>query len=473
METHYDVIVIGGGAAGMTAAKFAAGLGKKVTLVEHNKLGGECTWTGCVPSKALIKAADALHTAQNLEQFGIKAAGKNFNTNGVMAHVRSLVKKVYSTHTPDEVEKFGIRVVLNSPEFIDGRTLKINGFKLTADKFILTTGSRPAIPPITGLDEVAYLTNETIFELEKIPESLVILGAGPIGVEMASAFNRLGTDVTLLELKPRILFNEDEELSALLTDVLQREGVKIQTNMRATSVIGDKKTKTFLCLDADGMQHTFAAQHILVATGRTPNVEGMQLENAGVKYNSQGVIVDNQLRTTAKHIFAAGDVVGPYLFSHMAWQQAVVAARNALIPFFKQRINYEHVAWVTFAAPELARAGLTEEQARQQYGNKIKVWRKEYSATDRGRVDLVDTGLAKIICDKRGYILGAHILGPCAGELIHEVQVGKKFRMHFDALHSVIHAYPTYSEVLWHAAKEAYVDRLQRAWYVKLAKKFF
>lgn len=471
MKYDYDCCVIGGGAAGLTAAKGARGLGKKVVIVESNRLGGECTLTGCIPSKALIKSAQVMHYAQNLKKFGIRHSCElAIDTSKVMDHVRSVVQEVYNRHTPTILQREGIDVEFGDYQFYDPHTLICDTKKITAQYFVICTGSRSFVPPIDGLSQVAYLTNETLFSLQELPKSILILGGGPIGMEMASALNRLGVIVTVLEIGKRVLPQEDEELADLLANTLIDEGVILRTGMRAEKIFELDGKVTVNCIDTSGTQHSISAEKILVAVGRRANVERLGLEHVHVQFSKWGITVDAQMKTTQKNIFACGDVVGPYRFSHMANYQARVAVRNMFIPFFKEKIHYNHLCWITFTAPEIASAGFTQEQARERYGNSIKIYRQEYRAVDRAYTEVELTGLAKFICNKKGYLIGAHICGAHAGELIHEIQLGKKFGIKFANFYKVIHAYPAYSDVILHAAKQAYIDRLKNNFFVKLLR---
>ncbi len=474
MKFDYDCIVIGGGGAGLTAAKFARGVGKKVALLEkQDRLGGECTWTGCIPSKTLIHTAHVAHDLKNLERVGLRANNPiSFNTNNVLQHVHSVIEDIYTTHTPDVLRSEGVDVLFGDAQFVDAHTIILNGKQLRAKKFIITTGSSPFVPPIEGMDSVNYLTNETIFSLKELPKSLIILGGGAIGSELSSALNRLGVEITVIEMQERILMHEDAELVEHVTKQFKQEGVRLMTGMRATKVEPHNNQIVVTCVDQQSNPTQVQADQLLVAVGRRPNIQGLQLEKAGVQTNKRGIVVDNYLRTTTKNIFACGDVVGPYLFSHMAWYQAVIAARNAFIPIFKKKVNYDNVVWCTFAAPELATLGLTGEKARAEYGDAIKIYRYEYKHIDRGHTDNALNGLLKVICDKKGYIIGGGIVGARAGELLHELQLAKTKGIKFLAIESVIHAYPTFSDLIWYSARKAYAQELENNWFVKLAKKF-
>ncbi len=469
----YDLIVIGGGAAGFVSSKLAAGLGKSVAMIEKDKLGGDCTWYGCIPSKALLRAAHLAHDISRMEKLGLRGpAVKKISGDKVLDHVRSVVQAVYDGHRPETFEKAGIRLFFGAPRFIDNHTILIGDSTLRAAKFVLATGSRASVPSIEGLDAVPCLTNVGIFGLKKLPRSIIVLGGGPIGIEMASALNRLGVRTTVVEMMESILFREDAELAAMLDVRLRAEGLDIRTGMQAVKFQKEKGGLSLIARDKNGATVTLKAETVLIAVGRKPNVEGLGLDAAGVTVGPSGVITNRRLRTSAPNIYACGDVAGPYLFSHMAEYQAVIAAGNALLPF-KRSVDYRNVVWCTFTDPELAHGGLTEAEARARYGKSVRVYRYEYRNTDRGKTDAVEAGMSKIICTRRGTILGVHILGPMAGEIMHEVQLAKSLGIPFQKISGVIHAYPSYSDVVRQPAKLFYIDRLRASLPVKIAQKFF
>ncbi len=466
----YDLIVIGGGAAGLVSAKFARGLGKRVALVEKARLGGECTLYGCVPSKTLVSAGRAADIIRHAERHGLVLHGSPVvDADNVMAHVRSKVDEVYSGHTPETIGKLGITIVFGEPAFRDNHHIEIGDKTLSSGNFMIATGSSASVPEIRGIDSVSFLTNETIFGIGRLPRSMIIIGGGPVGAEIASALNSLGVAVDLVHKHGRILNKEDPELVDILTSRMKEAGIRLHMGCNPLAI---RRGGDGIVLDIeDGTQSvTLRAETVLAATGRRPNIEGLGLENAGVKYTPRGITTDLRLRTSAPNIYACGDVAGPYLFSHMAEYQAIVAVRNAFLPF-QRKADYSNAAWCTFTDPELARAGLTEEGARERHGDKIKVYRHAYGDTDRGKTDSSDIGMSKFICH-RGRLVGAHILGAHAGELIHEAQAAKSLGIPFHRLYEVIHVYPTFTDVIKYPARLCYIDRLEDNPFLKILRRF-
>ncbi|HTR44388.1 MAG TPA: FAD-dependent oxidoreductase [Thermodesulfovibrionales bacterium] len=467
----YDLVVIGGGAAGFVSAKFANGLGKKVAIVEKDKLGGDCTWYGCVPSKALLKASHIAYQTRHLSSYGLLPDKESPVDSGrVMAHVRSVVQKVAQGHLPETFTALGINVLLGTPRFRNNHELELGDTVLSAGSFIISTGSSPFIPPVPGIDTVPYLTNKTIFDIDTLPESMVVIGGGPIGIELASALNRLGMKVSVVHRHRTILNKEEDELTAILTQKLREEGI---TFLMESQPLRLSREQGKIRLDVEDKRNNAShleTESVLIAVGRRPNVEGLNLEGAGVMCTERGVQADTRLRTTAPNIYACGDVVGPYLFSHMAEYQALIAARNAFLPF-KKKTDYRHVVWCTFTDPELAHAGLTEQEAREIYGDKIGVYRHEYRNTDRGKTDVAEIGIAKFICNSRGRLVGAHILGSRAADVIHEAQLVKSLGIPFSKIYSAIHIYPTFSDVIKHPSKLSYIDSLLRNPFLRVLKK--
>lgn len=449
MQT-FDLIVIGSGAAGLTSAFTALGFGKKVLIVEKHKPGGECTWSGCIPSKALINQAKDIHTAKKYANFDIDSAD-------ILKKVRAISEDVYQHETPEVLTKAGAEFVQGKAKFISANTIDVNGAEYKAKRIVIATGSSPMVPPIPGLDSVPFLTNDNFFEQDTLPESIIVLGAGAIGMELSQAMVRLGVNVTVVEMMPEVMFREEPEFSAIIREKLSAEGVEFQL---ATKAVGVEKTATGIRLktDKDGESGSLEAEKILVALGRSPNITGMNLEAVGIK-TDHGITVDEHLQTTAPGVFACGDVAGPYLLSHMANFQGKLATMNALFPI-RRKVNYRHISWVSFTDPEFARAGLTEAEARERHGNSIRVYHYDFSKLDRAHTKAGDSGHIKLIVNRRGKVLGVHIIAERAGELIAEVQVLKTLGINFGKLQSVIHPYPTYADALRQLAQQVYIDNL-------------
>ena len=471
MRYDYDLVVIGGGAAGLVAATGAASLGAKTCMIEKNKLGGDCTWYGCVPSKALLKSSQVVSLLRRINEFGITPKqGMEFDTTNVMSHVREIVQKV-STHHPAQLfEERGIKVIFAAPRFISNRILELNGSKISSKRFIICTGSHPSVPAIEGLKDISYLTNENIFDLQTLPKSIAVLGGGPIGAELSQALLRLGVRVSIVEMMDRLLFREDEEIAKVLADRLLKEGASIYIGKRAVKFSKDNGLIAITLEDKNKVQTVLKVENVLVAVGRAPNVSGLDLEKAGVRYDNKGIEADSSLRTSARNIYACGDVVGPYQFSQMAEYQAIIAVGNALFPF-KRKVNYNAVPWCTFSDPEVAHLGLLEEEARGKYNN-LRVYKSMYNANDRAVTDLEEDGFAKVICDAKGNILGAHIVGANAGEIIHEYVLAKSSGLKISKLSSAIHIYPTLAQVIKRTGDEYYKEILSRGWFKKVSAFF-
>jgi pyruvate/2-oxoglutarate dehydrogenase complex dihydrolipoamide dehydrogenase (E3) component/uncharacterized membrane protein YdjX (TVP38/TMEM64 family) len=470
VKYDYDTIVIGAGSAGLVACKLANGLGKKTALIEKRKIGGDCTWFGCIPSKTLIKSAKVAHQLTRAEEFGIHPQTPiDVNAENVMAHVRAVVQADADAHPPQTYEDEGIDVLFGAPQFLDNHNIKLGDRTISAKKFVICTGSHAAIPQIEGLSDVPYLTNETVFSLETLPKSMIVLGGGPIGIELSSALNRLGVRVTVLHRSPQILQKEDPELVERLAKTLAEEGLEILTETNTTSFAYEQDKIIANITDSQGPRR-IQADSLLIATGRKPNLEGLALEKAGVQFDQKGITVNKRLRTTAHNIYAAGDVVGPYHFTHIAEYEAIIATTNASLPLPIRKTDYTNILWATYTDPELAHAGLTEQQARDKFGENVKIYRWEHKDIDRAKTDLAQNGLSKFVCTKKGKILGIHILGHGAAELMHEAQLAKSLNKPLSKIASVIHAYPSYSDAVRQPAKKCYLYCLQNSLPIRLAK---
>lgn len=445
----FDLVIIGAGSGGLTAAGFAAQLGAKVALVEKNRIGGDCTWTGCVPSKALLKAAKIAHEVRTASRFGIAANPPVAEMTNVRAFVRRAIENVYQFESPEELSKQGIEVIHGAGRFVDARIIMVGEQLVRAKIFLLTTGARPRIPAIAGLDEVGFLTYERIFDNDRLPRSMVVVGGGPIGMEMTQAYQRLGARVSVVA--DRLLPKDEPEVREVIRKVFEREGVRfVWGRAKSTRREGDE-----IVVATD--QEEARGGLLLIASGRRPAVAGLDLEKAGVNYSEKGIPVDDRLRTNVKHIYAAGDVTGGYQFTHFAGWQAFQAVRNALLPGSTSGLT-DLVPWVTFTDPEVAHIGLTEEQARERFGETVRICRWDMSRTDRAICEDDCEGFVKVIAKKNGTLLGATVVNGRAGETITEFIFAVNKNLKISDLAGAIHAYPTYSTAVQQLAAEMAIE---------------
>lgn len=446
----YDLAIIGAGAGGLTAADFAVQLGARVALIEKNRIGGDCTWTGCVPSKSLLKAAKIAHDVRRAERFGISAGAPIADMERVREYVRGTIQQIYQSQPPEALRAKGIDVILGTGRFADPNTIAVGERRLHAKKILLTTGARPVIPAIAGLESVPFVTYERIFENDRLPSGLIVIGGGPLGVEMAQAYQRLGAQVTVVA--ERLLPKDEPEARKVMEEVLQREGM---TFIRGCATAARREGEQIVVTTDAGEAR---GDLLLIAGGRAPVVAGLDLEKAGVNYSERGIPVDEQLRTNVKHIYAAGDAAGGYQFSHLAAWQAFLAARNALIPGSSKGLT-DLVPWVTFTDPEVAHIGLTEEQARQKFGNDVTVDSMAMSHIDRAASEDDRDGFIKVVAKRNGRIVGASVVGSRAGEMITEFIIAIARRMKISDLAGPIHPYPTYSSAVQQLAARMAVAR--------------
>jgi pyruvate/2-oxoglutarate dehydrogenase complex dihydrolipoamide dehydrogenase (E3) component len=463
--TEFDIIAIGGGTAGLVTAAGSVSLGARTALVERARLGGDCLWTGCVPSKALISSARLAAGMREAAAFGLRPVDPAPDGRAVLESVRAVRARIEPHDDPARFRAMGVEVVEGEARFVNPHEIEVDGRRLRARKFVIATGSRAAVPPIQGLAEAGFYTHETAFDRDTIPASVIIVGAGAIGIEFAQAYRRLGVDVTVVELLDEILLKEDPELVARLREILERDGVRILTSHRVVSVDRGRGEERLagsdirpgggptvaVSVQGPGEPQVLEADELLVATGRLPNIESLALERAGVEVGRQGVIVDERMRTSRKNIFAAGDVTGGLLFTHVADHEARTVVRNALFPF-PGRISYQAIPWCTFTDPELAHVGLTEAEARERFGDGVRAYTYDLKDLDRAIAERAATGLIKLVTDRKGGLLGGHILAPSAGTMIMEVALAIRQGMRIGQLSSAVHPYPTMSEGVRRAA---------------------
>ncbi|MBI2083315.1 MAG: mercuric reductase [Deltaproteobacteria bacterium] len=446
METQrYHLIVIGAGSGGLVAAAGAAGLGAKVALVEKHKMGGDCLNTGCVPSKAIIRTAKLIYDTKTGHRFGLCDLHPEINLSRIMESVRSVQSKLEPHDSPDRFRGLGIDLHFGSFRFISSHEITDGKVTLSAKRFVIATGASPFVPPIKGINEIPILTSDNVWGLKELPKRLVVLGGGPIGAELTQVFARLGSKVTVVEMLDSLLIREDTEVSQFIKERFIKEGIEVLIGHKAVEV--RKSGDSFELIAQEGQKGKHIPfDQILVAVGRAPNVNGLDLEKAGVKFSKKGIEVDEYLQTSAKHIFACGDVVGPYQFTHTADFQARLILRNALFPG-RSKINYRVVPWCTFTDPEVARVGFNEREAKEK-GIPYDLYSYSFNDLDRAVCDREEGGFIKILTEKgSGQLLGITIVGSHAGDLLHELALAMHQRIGLKKIASMIHVYPTLAEI--------------------------
>ncbi len=452
-----DICVIGAGPAGLLVAAGASQLGVATVLLEHRKMGGDCLNFGCVPSKALLAAAKMAETCRRAQRFGITAGEPEIDFAAVQRHVHDVIATIAPTDSAARYEGLGARVIHATGRFVGPRELVAGDAKIRARRFVVATGSSPAIPAIPGLAMVPYLTNETIFELTQRPDHLIVIGGGPVGVEMAQAHARLGSRVTVLEVA-RVLAKDDPELAELLRLRLQAEGIDVHEGA-AIDRVEPTSEGVAVIVKGPGGETRFVGSHLLVAAGRSPNVEALDLKAAGIAHDRRGITVDARLRTTNPRAFAIGDVAGGPQFTHIAGHHAGIVIRNALFRI-PAKADYRAVPSVTYTDPELAHVGLTEAAARERHGSDLTILRSSFHENDRAQAERTTSGLVKIVARKNGRILGASILGAHAGELIQPwiLAISQNLKIH--AFAGMITPYPTLGEAGKRAAGSYFIPKL-------------
>jgi pyruvate/2-oxoglutarate dehydrogenase complex dihydrolipoamide dehydrogenase (E3) component len=444
-----DICIIGAGSAGLSVAAGAAQMGARTVLIEAHKMGGDCLNTGCVPSKSLLAVAKSVHAVRDASGHGIETVPPKIRAEAVNAYVQGVIGAI-APH--DSVERFtglGCTVIQAPAKFIDGKTVVAGEQTIRARRFVIATGSQPHIPPIPGLKEIDFLTNETIFQNIVLPTHLIIIGAGPIGCEMAQAHRRLGSRVTLLDIAT-MLPKDDPEAVAVVRRKLLAEGVELAERVRDLR-IERAASGIAMIFTEGGTEHRIEGSHLLIATGRRPNLGGLDLERAGVRYSPNGIEVDSRLRTSNKRIFAAGDVVGGYQFTHMANYHAGIIIRNALFRL-PARNAPRAVPWVTYTDPEIAQVGPTEAEARRSLGSRIRILQADFSGNDRAQTEAATEGFLKVIVGSRGRIVGTTIVGSRAGELLTPWILAISKGLKVGDIAGLIFPYPTLSEISKRAA---------------------
>lgn len=451
-----DICVIGGGSGGLSMAAGAAMLGAETVLIERGRMGGDCLNYGCIPSKALLAAGHAAEAVRRASLFGIRAGEPGVDFAAVHDHVHSVIAGIAPMDSVERFEGLGVRVLQEDARFIGPRTVQAGEFEITARRFVVSTGSSAAVPPIPGLDSVPFLTNETIFDRRVAPDPLIVIGAGPIGVEMAQAHRHLGCRVVLLEAAA-MLPRDDAEMVDILRTRLRADGIDLREGVRVVAVAkaGEGVAVT---IESDAGSETIEGAALLISAGRKPNIDGLGLDEAGIKWSPGGIEVDGRLRSSNRRVYAIGDVAGGGQFTHLAGHHAGIVVRNALFRL-PSRADRAAVPWVTYTTPELAHVGMGEAEARAA-GGEIRVLRWSFGDNDRARAERRAEGFIKVVTTRRGRILGADILGPSAGELILPWVLAIDQRLKIGAMAQVIAPYPTLSEVGKRAAGSYYMASL-------------
>lgn len=464
MADPYDICVIGAGSAGLTVAAAAAQFGERVVLIEKGRMGGECLNTGCVPSKALIAAARHAHAFTAGEPFGIAAAKPDVDFAQVHRHVRGVIAAIAPHDSEERFEGLGVRVIRTAARFSDRQTIDAGGEPIRARRFVVATGSLPTVPGIPGLDQVSHVTSETIFDNSVLPRHLLVIGGGPVGLELAQAHRRLGSNVTVIEaLEP--LGKDDPELARVVLDRLEEEGVVVHAKSTVTRV-GRNGEEIEAEFQRDGQKTRIAGSHLLIAVGRTPTMEGLGLDAAGIAFSTRGITVDKALKTTNPRVYAIGDVIGGPRFTHVAAYHAGLVVRNALFRL-PVSASTDHIPWVTFTDPELAQVGLTEAAARER-GEAVTVVRRAFRDNDRAHTERRTEGLIKVVVGRGGRIFGASIVGPEAGELIHVWALAIASRLTLRSLVGMVAPYPTLGEISRQAAVAHYAPLASNPWVRRL-----
>ena len=455
--TKTNLCVIGAGSGGLSVAAGAAQMGAKVILIEKHKMGGDCLNYGCVPSKALIAAASAAHRIRHAGRFGVNGHEPEIDFLKTHDHVHGVIASIAPHDSVERFEGLGVEVIKGTARFTGPRELEVDGRRIRARRFVIATGSSPAAPPIPGLDQVPYLTNETVFDLDERPEHLIVIGGGPIGVELAQAYRRLGVRVTLLEALS-MLGKDDPQAVEVVRRRVVGDGIDLREGATIQAVAPYRKGVA-VTVEHDGERERIAGSHLLVATGRRANVSGLNLEAASIRTSPKGIEVDDRLRTTNKKVFAIGDVTGAYLFTHMAAYHAGIVIRNTLF-HLPAKVSSAAVPWVTFTDPELAHVGLNEGEARLRLGDGVRVLRWQFAENDRAQTERETEGLIKIVVGRKGRVLGATIVGPHAGELILTWVLAVQQGLKIGVIANLIAPYPTLSEISKRAAGSYYVPAL-------------
>ena len=470
MSEHFDVVVIGGGTGGLVTASGCARLGRRTALIEREALGGDCLWTGCVPTKALVATAKLIHQMRNASDFGLTSIDVQVTPRAIMESMREQRRRVAPHDDPEKFRKLGIDVIEGNARLVARNEVEVNGRRLVARDIVVATGSRTAVPPVEGLAENGFLDHRTFLDQDAFPASILILGGGYIGIEFAQMFRRFGSDVVVVEMLDEIVNKEDADVIARVREILVQEGIALRTGWAAKAVRRNGATKVVTIEDRNGRREELTVDEVFVASGRRANTEDLGLEEAGVKLNHSFVAVDKYLQTSMPRIWACGDVHGGLQFTHVAAYEATKLVRNLLFPG-KSAVNYDDVPWCLYTDPEVGHIGMTETEAIESMGEEhVRTYRIEMNDVDRAIIDRTPRGFVKFVCDRKGHILGAHALCANASTLIEEIVLARKTGVKVGALAQLVSPYPSLADAIQNAAAK-YYEGLGESWIGRLGKR--
>lgn len=446
-DNDFDIGILGGGAAGLTVAAGASQFGARTLLIEKEKaLGGDCLHYGCVPSKTLIRTARICHMIRNAKKFGLPEVDcKPVDFKDVAGRIQSVINRIQEHDSPERFCKLGVRVEFGNAVFIDEHSVRLKGKTFSAKKWVIATGSSPAVPLIAGIETTEYITNKEIFSLGSLPKTMTVIGAGPIAIEMAQSFSRLGTKVVVIQRSGQILSKEDKDMADMLMHVLEAEGITFYLNASILGVKDQGSAREVVFRSSDGRTIGLKSEKLLVALGRQANISGLGLDKISVKTDKKGLKLDSRLRTNHKHIFAAGDVTGEYQFTHAAGYEGGIVLSNAVLRL-PRKADYTNLPWCTYTDPELASIGMNEKRAKKA-GIEYAVWTEEFRANDRSLAEGEEIGKVKLLLDAKEKPIGIQILGPHAGELLNEWVAVLNGKVKLSALAGAVHPYPTLGEI--------------------------
>ncbi|HEY0142842.1 MAG TPA: FAD-dependent oxidoreductase [Thermoanaerobaculia bacterium] len=465
----FDVVVLGGGTAGLVTASGCARLGRKVALIEREQLGGDCLWTGCVPTKALVASAKLAHQMRHADAWGLEPIEPRVTPKSVMDSMRARRKSISHHDDPEKFRKLGIDVIEGIAKLVSRNEVDVAGRRLAAKDIVIATGARTSVPPVEGLKEAGFLDHATFLAQDAFPRDLLILGGGYIGIEFAQLFARFGSNVTVVEMMDEIIAKEDRAVIERVRQLLRDEKIELHTGWAVKSVRRDGAKKIARIENNAGQSRELTVDELFVASGRRGNSENLGLEEAGVKVERSWVVVDAYLQTSVPRIWACGDIHGGLQFTHVAAYEAVKLVRNILFPG-KSPVDYTHIPWALYTDPEVAHLGMTEAEARAKHGDDVRVYEVPMHDVDRAVVDRTDAGLIKIVCDAKGQILGAHIMAANASTLIEEIVLARRKGMKVSDLAQRISAYPSLADGVQKAASLYYAN-VAESWVGGLGKR--